>query len=1219
MKNIKKKAIIIAIILIMIINTLIPIVQATQIISKANLIQGHKINTHLKFKSQDGNWYDIKCRYIYYKLNEKESYPAYCVTHGVHGVDEEGPYTVTINDLLKDKLVYNTILNGYPYKTPSQLGVENADDAYVATKHAINTVLLNRDVRKFYKASDTRGEKIIDAIYDISEKGKQGNEINKSASINISKVGNLTEKGEYYYQEYKVSADVNISNYTVKSLEGFSKNCFATDTSENKKSEFSTNQNFRIMIPKNDFKQDIVGTVKIVASCNTKPIFYGEAPRENIQNYAVTYKPYAEYEKSVNFNQATNTASIKIIKQDKDTKRPIKDVSFSLYKENGEYIATAKTDENGIAIFNNLYQGKYKLKETKSNMDYIKDDTVYEINTEYNKQITKIITNEHKKGNLKIIKVDKDDNQMKLDGIEFDLIDSNNKIVKHLITDMDGEAEVKDLNIGSYTLKETKTKYNYNLCTDENIEVKWNKTSEVIITNEKKKGQIKIIKQDKENNQIKLEGVEFQIIDSNNRIVDKVKTNSKGEAITSKLPIGEYKIKEINLGNNFQYILNDEIYKVEVEDERIAEVIVQNKHKKGNLKIIKVDKDNPDITLGAIEFDLLDENRKIVAHLTTDADGEAEIRNINIGKYILKETKTKREYNLCENEDIVVEWNKTSKIVIENEKKKGQIKIIKEDADKANIKLKSIKFQILDKNDKLLEEIETNEKGEAISSRLPIGEYRIKETDLGKNSEYLLSNEITTIQIEDNQIISATVKNEHKKGSLQIYKVDKDEQNVPLKDVKFEIIDEDGFKYVTITDKNGVAIVNNIRTGKITIKEIDTNAEYVLSKEIYELEIKHNKVSYITIENEKKKGQVEVYKVDKENHNIKIPGVEFEVLNEKREVVDKLVTDENGYAISKRLPIGDYLLKEIKTNQRYILAEDIFNIEINENEISKLNIENEKIKGRIEIIKTSSKDSPVLNIKKGDALAEITFEIYNENGLLVDTVVTNEAGKGISKELEVGRYKVIEKSAGQYYLMNTNECFTMIEKNREIKIIHVENEPIIPLVHIEKTGQQIAEKNEEIKYEFNIQNKSNSALDNFTWKEYIPYQTTKVTKMVTGIYSEDLNYTIYYKTNQNDYKLLKQANTCKSEYLSFDTLNLEKDEVITEIKVEYKTVSKDFRSIVHPCIFTKIHDNVKKDEVITNITELSGNIGEHIVQDRSSFETIIQEKEILKKLPKTGC
>lgn len=82
--------------------------------------------------------------------------------------------------------------------------------------------------------------------------------------------------------------------------------------------------------------------------------------------------------------------------------------------------------------------------------------------------------------------------------------------------------------------------------------------------------------------------------------------------------------------------------------------------------------------------------------------------------------------------------------------------------------------------------------------------------------------------------------------------------------------------------------------------------------------------------------------------------------------------------------------------------------------------------------------------------------------------------------------------------------------------------------------------------------------------------------METGIYNENLNYEIYYKTNKNDYRILKQINSLISEYIDFDNLNLEDEEIITQIKVEYYTVNNDFNSIVKPCIFTKIDNDVKK-------------------------------------------
>lgn len=727
---------------------------------------------------------------------------------------------------------------------------------------------------------------------------------------------------------------------------------------------------------------------------------------------------------------------------------------------------------------------------------------------------------------------------------------------------------------------------------------------------------ITVLKQDEESLR-PIEGVKYQLTTQDGRIVDLQTTNSEGKISFEKLYPGNYILQEI--ATNDSYILDNTKHEIKLGYEEVITKNLTNKHKKGNLKIIKVDKDDHDITLGAIEFDLINENKEVIAHLITNADGEAYIENINTGNYILKETRTKKEYNLCVDEDIVVKWNKTSKIVIENEKKKGQIKVIKEDKDYNQIKLSGVEFEILDQNNRIIEKIVTDENGEAITSRLPIGEYKIKETSIGNNTEYILNDNIYTVKVEDNKIADLHIENEHKKGKLKIVKVDKDNKEIPLENVEFKITDKDGFKYKATTNKNGIAEVLNIRTGQVTIKEVNTKQEYVLSKQEYNTEIKFNKISEITIENEKKKGQIEVYKTDEENNTIKLQGVEFEILDSNNNIVDKIITNENGYAITKRLPVGEYYLKETKTNIKYVLKDEIIKLTIKENEIQSINIENRKIKGRINIIKISSKDSPILNVKKGDRLSNVTFEIYDSRSHLVDTIVTDEKGQALSKELEMGRYKIKEINTLEHYILNKNEFFVNIEKNNEVKILQVENEPAIPDLEIEKIGQEEAHKNQEIKYNFNIKNTGNIELSDFTWTEYIPYEQVKVTKMITGIYNSNLSYKIYYKTNKSNYKLFKEVNTNTSEYLDFTNINLAKNEVITELKIEYGTVPVGFKAIVKPSIFVKVNDTTKNDEIIINKTELTGNSDGYELKDESSCETKIKEIKIEKKLPRTGC
>lgn len=77
--------------------------------------------------------------------------------------------------------------------------------------------------------------------------------------------------------------------------------------------------------------------------------------------------------------------------------------------------------------------------------------------------------------------------------------------------------------------------------------------------------------------------------------------------------------------------------------------------------------------------------------------------------------------------------------------------------------------------------------------------------DLGNNTNYLLNNESYTIEVENELIKEIVVKNKHKEGNLKITKVDKDNSNIVLEGVKFEIIDEDGFVYEAVTNKDGIA------------------------------------------------------------------------------------------------------------------------------------------------------------------------------------------------------------------------------------------------------------------------------------------------------------------------------------------------------------------------------------------------------------------------------
>lgn len=730
-------------------------------------------------------------------------------------------------------------------------------------------------------------------------------------------------------------------------------------------------------------------------------------------------------------------------------------------------------------------------------------------------------------------------------------------------------------------------------------------------------GNLKINKTDVETNK-PIDNTVFELLDTNNNVIRTGTTNNKGELEFNNLKPAIYKLKEKKSNDN--YINNNGIYDIVINPSETSTKNITNEHKKGNLKIYKVDKDDNDLTLGAVEFDLIDSNGKVVKHLVTDVNGIAEVKNINTGNYTLRETLTKKKYNLAIDQNVVINWNETMEYKVENEKKKGQIRIIKVDADYNEVKLEGVEFQIIDKNNNIIETIKTNSEGEAVTSRIPIGNYKIKEVSLGTNEEYVLNDELKTVTVEEDKIKTIQFENEHKKGNLKIYKVDLDNNKLPVSDVEFEIIDKDGYKYTATSDENGIAYIPNIRTGITTIRELKTNKIYKLSEETYKADIKWNETTDITITNEKLKGQIEVYKLDAEDKEIKLEGVEFQVINSNDEVVETIVTNKDGYAITSRIPIGKYILKETKTDNMHILNKDIVKVDVTTDVISKLEITNERIKGQIKVIKTSEDDNFINGKEKGSPIENVKFEVYDSNNKLVDEITTSEDGTAITRLLDKGCYFIKEVESGEWYLLNDNTFEAEIKEHQEIVSVEITNESEKPDVDIEKTGIIQTTANQEIRYDFHIKNTGNVKLDHFTWYDYLPTDYVRITKLITGTYNQDLNYSIYYKTNKNDYKLLKDnLNTQVNNYIDFSKLELEADEYITEFKADFGTVDVGFESVINPYIFVRVNSNVHDNDTFTNKTRIEGYNKTYMVWDEDDHTTKVYEKEVpVKKLPRTG-
>lgn len=543
---------------------------------------------HLQYwKEPDGIWSYIVTTMVGYRINGNLHY-AYCLQRERKGVggDQES-YNVNVTEMLKDEKIWRAIINGFPYKSAEELGVENDQDAFVATKQAIYSVMYDWDVDTHFRGADERGWKIFNAIKTITNNARNGTETpNKSNVLEIKPVGEFKkENNNYYSQEYSVKASVDMSNYIITKIENFPEGSIVTDLNNNPKTEFSPNQNFKILIPKNKILNNFEGTIKINGRVKTYPVFYGASYDENLQDYALTYDAYETVGDEITLRVNAYKSKITVIKKDGETNKPIENVEFNVKYKDGTQIGDFKTDQNGTITISNLKQGTIILTETKTQEQYVLDGTEKEIIIEYDEEKTIEIENERKKGNITIKKVDKDDNSINLSGVEFDLIAQNGDIVKHLVTDKNGEAKAENIDIGNYILKETKTNQEYKLSLQQDITIEWNKTFNIQIENEKIKGKVKVIKTSEDDNLINgdkagtpIANVKFVIYDEKGEIVDTLITETDGIAISKDLVKGKYIIKEIETGDAYE--LNEEDFTIEIKkDGEVVELEISNKSK----------------------------------------------------------------------------------------------------------------------------------------------------------------------------------------------------------------------------------------------------------------------------------------------------------------------------------------------------------------------------------------------------------------------------------------------------------------------------------------------------------------------------------------------------------------------------------------------------------------------------------------------------------------
>lgn len=766
--------------------------------------------------------------------------------------------------------------------------------------------------------------------------------------------------------------------------------------------------NIRISLKKKSYRNDIA---TYYFEDGTQPLITGGKPNDVYSNLSINIKG----------------AKIRINKLDKDSNLPIKNknIEFNIINlDTGNYIyingeKNLKINDEGYLITDMIPFGRYKITEVKSSDDYylnensveilVNDDTISNNIYEFN------FYNEVKKGNIKILKVDNESKRV-LNGVKFGLfanedILSNNliyykkdQLIAEQVTNSDGIAIFNNLLYGKYYIKELEYLNGYKK-NDNKYEVDLNINEYYLeIENVLEKGSIKLEKFGEIFNYKtgisgfkKLENIEYRLYANNDiitgdgiihykkgDIVSIKSTNSSGIVTFDDLILGNYCITENKTLPT--YIIDNNSYCFNLYDTKDIYYEHKNYLKKGNLKITKLDLDSKlPIKNNNIVFNIknLSTNRYIYINNTKDLklnnDGYLYIENIPFGEYLISEIKTLPTYELNKNdkkifinEDTI---DKNLNYVNEyfyNQKKLGSISILKQDYNTKKF-IPNVEFTLYAMEDIITHDnVKHYSKGDVVSKKLTdqhglisfnnliLGKYYIKETKT--NNDYIIDVNEYSFDLTKNDKNNIVIKNKLKRKSISLKKYGEvfnyktlTYNFEPLSNIEFmlyakeDIISSDSTLHYkkgdTVstkkTDDLGQIKFDDLILGKYCLIEKKTKNDYILDENEYCFDLNEDENTNITLYNYLKKSDLIIKKIDANTGDI-LKNVYFEIFNND-ESLGIYETNDFGLIKLENLPLTKYKIKEIKTNEDYILDTKVKIIDLKkQNEIIIKN--NKKVK-----------------------------------------------------------------------------------------------------------------------------------------------------------------------------------------------------------------------------------------------------------------------------------
>lgn len=496
----------------------------------------------------------------------------------------------------------------------------------------------------------------------------------------------------------------------------------------------------------------------------------------------------------------------------------------------------------------------------------------------------------------------------------------------------------------------------------------------------------------------------------------------------------------------------------------------------GNAKLMKVSEDGE---VANVRFHI--SGNGISKDVTTNANGEINIANLAPGNYQISEY-TDVKYVPQDTQTVTIVSGQTASVQFSNVLKKFRVNVTKQDYEKGHAqgdaKLSGAVYGLY-KGDKLVAQYTTDSNGSFTTDYYVCGtDWTIKE--ITPSEGYLLNDTVYKVgadpkdyTVEYNNAPDMTVMEQVIKGKISIIKHTDDGETqieTPEKGAEFQVYLKSAGSFVNadkderdtiVCDEDGFASTKLLPYGVYTVHQTKGWAGRELITDFDVFINTDGKTYKFLINNKNFESYLKVVKLDKETgKRIPYEGAAFEIYDSNNHritmqytypqvtSIHTFYTNKEGYLITpEKLPYGDYTLKEVQAPYGYVLDDTPVPFSITQ--------ENSSTDTGVTVVKVKARDvaqKGVINITKtGEIFSSVeenkgvytpkysvgnlkgaVFEIYAaedittldgtvryEQGALVDTVTTDDDGVAKSKELYLGKYTVIEKTAPNGYVHNT--------------------------------------------------------------------------------------------------------------------------------------------------------------------------------------------------------